>query len=49
MQDLLQALLNATKVRDITDIIEGLGTNHRTSWRYVGDSENNLATINLVQ
>ncbi len=47
MHPLLQQLLDATKVRDITDVIEAFSREHRVTCRPVGDSENNLATINL--
>ena len=47
MEALFRGLLAATKVREVTDVLEALATDHRVNWRHVGESENNLATINL--
>lgn len=40
-------LISATTVHDITDALDLLSSAHRIGWRYVGNNENNLATINL--
>lgn len=44
---LLEHLLDATKVRDVTELLENLSTERRLAWKPVGDNDNNLAIINL--
>lgn len=44
---LLESTLGATKVRDVTQLIEGVSEGRRIAWKPVGDNDNNLATINL--
>ncbi len=47
MEAIFRELLKATKVREVTDVLEGIASEHRINWRHVGENENNLATINL--
>jgi hypothetical protein len=47
MPSLIGRLLSVTKVREVTDLINDLGEQHRLSWKPVGDNDNNLAIINL--
>ena len=47
MNGLLEQLLSATEVRQVTDFLLGLQNERRIAWRPVGQNDNNLATINL--
>lgn len=42
-----RGLLDATKIDDITELLEEELTKDTVSWKPVGDRDNNLATINL--
>jgi hypothetical protein len=44
---LLDQILAATRVTDVTDLIGELSDTHEVVWIPVGDNDNNLATINL--
>jgi hypothetical protein len=44
---LYERLLVASKVREVTDLIEEIGEERRIAWKPVGDNDNNLAIINL--
>jgi hypothetical protein len=44
---LFERILAATRVRDVTDLIEAISDERRLAWKPVGDNENNLAIINL--
>lgn len=47
MPSFLDHVLAATTVHDLTDALRSLAEERRVAWRFVGNSENNLATINL--
>src|SRR5690349_7742343 len=47
MPTLLEKIVNAARVRDVTDLIQTVSNERRIAWKPVGDNDNNLATINL--
>lgn len=47
MPSLLDLILKAARVRDVTDLIQSISEDRRLAWKPVGDNDNNLATINL--
>ena len=46
-KDITKQLFAATKVRELTDIVNDLNDDEAIVWRPVGGNDNNLATINL--
>lgn len=44
---LLDRVLEATKVHEVTEVIEAIVADRRLAWKPAGDNDNNLAIINL--